>query len=210
MMKQAAWLTVLLVMVCSLPMAVAEAVVMQPSVGLASDAAPIQRFIQVPATGWDPGANARKRYAGGIFDWVRRVDVDRSALASSRIQIELFDEVLIVERTEPAGREPEVEHIYVPSIDGTRIRQETTILRTLWVGQVVGRAGHPSARLGKVRITALNDGRLATNVTVGMINYELIGNLLVRIDLSRLPGEAPTVRDPLAAGRRVPVASTPR
>jgi len=37
MMRQAAWLTVLLVMVCSLPVAATEAVVKQPTVGLASD-----------------------------------------------------------------------------------------------------------------------------------------------------------------------------
>lgn len=154
-------------------------------------------FIEVPTGGWDPGLEARKHYAGGMYDWVRRVKVDRTALASDRIQVDLFDDVFIIERTPLIAREPEDVPLYVADVSTHDVQRSPTS-RQLWAGTIIGVRG-PGGMSSTVEITELGNGDLMSSFSRGHLLYQLFGDLLVRIDLRRVPNEAPTVRDPYPA-----------
>ncbi|MHC9010076.1 M12 family metallo-peptidase [Stenotrophomonas rhizophila] len=164
---------------------------------LASTAWAAVPFIEVPADGWDPGPEARKRYTGGMYDWARRVTVDRTALASDRIQVDLFDDVLIVERSPLVAKEPENVPLYVAA-GSTHDAQRSPTSRQLWAGTIIGARG-PGGMPSTVDISELGNGDLISSFSRGHVLYQLFGDLLVRIDLRRVPNEAPSVRDPYPA-----------
>ncbi|MDX3934565.1 hypothetical protein [Stenotrophomonas sp.] len=151
-------------------------------------------FIEVPANGWDPGLEARKRYSTGMYDWARRVKVDRTALASDRIQVDLFDEVIVIERTSLIATEPQDVPLYVAE-GSTHVVQRSPTSRQLWTGTIIGVRG-PGGIPSTVDISELGNGELMTRFSRDHVPYQLFGDLLVRIDLRRLPNEAPTVLDP--------------
>ena len=151
-------------------------------------------FIEVPADGRDPGPEARKRYSTGMYDWARRVKVDRTALASDRIQVDLFDEVLVIERTSLIATEPEDVPLYVAE-GSTHVVQRSPTSRRLWTGTIIGVRG-PGGIPSTVDITELGNGDFMSSFSRGHMLYQLFGDLLLRIDLRRVPNEAPTVRDP--------------
>ena len=152
-------------------------------------------FIEVPADGWDPGPEARKRYSKGIFDWARRVEVHRAALAADQIQVDLFDGILVVNRTRAANSETDTTPLYQAIGTGREVHRETSSSRQLWVGEVVGGRG-AGGMPQIVHVIEMENGKLMTSFTRGHLRYQLFGKLLVRSDLRRLPNEAPTVRDP--------------
>lgn len=160
-------------------------------------------FIEIPADGWDPGPEVRKQYEVGIYDWARRVKVNPVALASSQIQVDLFDAVLTLEQTEPGPRKPEMDALYFPSEDGQGYHRTYSASQTLWVGEVVGAGRVSNDPVHPVRISNIGEGRLMASFNRGHLRYELRGNLLVRSDQRRLPPEAPSVRDPYPLDQRV-------
>ncbi|QNR97173.1 hypothetical protein ICJ04_17120 [Stenotrophomonas sp. 169] len=157
-------------------------------------------FIQVPNDSWDPGPDVRERYSGGMYDWVRRVRVNRAALVSDRIQVDLFDDSLIIERTPATDKTSDDIPAYIT--DGTeyQVQHSSEAARQRWTGIIVGVRG-PGGMPSTVVITELGNGELRSAFSRGHFLYQLFGDYLVRIDLRRVPNEAPTVRDPYPEDR---------